>query len=169
MTGAALILTVAPRVPLRPLPNTVYDPPPAYANALGGSDTAYVAEYTVVSKLPGFVGHPAYRGELLLTWEPQSEFGDLQGPMGIYHNAITLLSETFPVLSPNGAGKIEAWHANQVLLMSLTGQDFAKAVRSLARFHPVVVRHGILSDGRYHLHVWLVDLERYLHRDQSQR
>lgn len=168
MTGGALVLTVAPPMPHGRLPNTVYDPPPAYAKALGGNDTAYVAEYTVVSKLPGFVGHPAYRGELVLTWEPESEFGDLQGPMGLYHNAITLVSDTFPVLSPNGARKIEAWHPAQVLLMSLAGQDFAKAVRALARFHPVVVRRRILSDGWYHLHVWLVDLERYLHPHQAQ-
>lgn len=169
ITGAALILTVAPRMPHGPLPNTVWDPPPAYAKALGGNDTANVAEYTVVSKLPGFVRQPAYRGELLLTWGPQSEFVDLQGPLGVYHNAITLVSDTFPLLSPNGARKIEAWHAAQVLLMSLTGQDFARAVRSLSRFRPVVVRHGILSDGWYHLHVWLVDLERYVNRDQAQR
>jgi hypothetical protein len=169
MVGAALVLTVAPRVPHGPLLNTVYDPPPAYSKALGGNDTAYIAEYAVVSKVPGFVGPPAYQGEPLLTWEPQSQFGDLQGPMGLYHNAITLVSDTFPVLSPNGARKIEAWHAAQVLLMSLTGQDFAKAVRALARFQPVVVRRRILSNGWYHLHVWLVDLEGYLHRHQAQR
>jgi hypothetical protein len=168
MTGAALVLTVAPPVPHGPLPNTVYDPPSAYSRALGGNDTAYVAEYAATSRVPGFVGPPAYQGELLLTWEPQSQFGDLQGPLGLYHNAITLVSETFPVLSPSGARKIEAWHPAQVLLMSLTGQDFAKAVRSLARFHPVVVRHRVLSDGWYHLHVWLVDLEGYLHRHQAQ-
>jgi hypothetical protein len=168
IAGAALVLTVAPPMKHGPLPNTVYDPPPAYAKALGGNDTAHVAQYTVVSKLPGFVGHPAYRGELLLTWEPKSEYGDLQGPMGIYHNAITWVSETFPVLSPDGARKIKAWHAAQVLLMSLTGQDFAKAVRALARFQPVVVRRRILSDGWYHLHVWLVDLERYIQRNRPQ-
>lgn len=168
VTGATLVLTVAPQVPHAPLPNTVYDPPPAYAKALGGNDTAYVAEYTVTSELRGFVGHPAYRGELLLTWEPQSEFGELQGPMGLYHNAITWVCETFPVLSPNGARKIQSWHAAQVLLMSLTGQDFAKAVGALAQFQPVVARRRILSDGSYHLHVWLVDLERYLHQDHAQ-
>jgi hypothetical protein len=84
--------------------------------------------------------------------------------MGIYHNAITWVSETFPVLSPNGVRKIHDWRAAQVLLMSLTGLDFAQAVRSLARFQPVVVRRAVLSHGWYHLHVWLVDLGRYLRR-----
>jgi hypothetical protein len=161
MIGAALVLTVAPPTPHGPLANTVYDPIPSYPKALGGNDTAYVAEYTVVSELPDFVGHPAYRGESLLTWEPRKEFGDLLGPMGLYHNAITWVSETFPVLSPNGVRKIERWRSPQVLIMSLTGRDFAQAVRSLARFHPAVVRRGVLSHGWYHLHVWLVDLRRY--------
>ncbi len=164
VTGAALVLTVAPPMPHRPLPNTVYDPIPAYANALGGDDTSYVAEYTVLSELPGFVGRAAYQGERLLTWEPQKEFGELLGPMGIYHNAITWVSKTFPVLSPDGARKIQRWRAAQVLLMSLTGQHFAAALRSLARFQPVVVRRGVLSHARYHLHVWLVDLRLYLRR-----
>jgi 4-amino-4-deoxy-L-arabinose transferase-like glycosyltransferase len=162
MTAAALILTVAPQTPHAPLANTVYDPPPAYAQALDGNDTTYVDQYTVLSELPGFVGHPQYQGEVLLTWEPNSEFGDLLGPMGIYHNAFTWVSETFPVLNRIGVRQIRRRQAAQVLIMSLTGQDFAHAVKSLARFQPAVVRRTILSDGTYHLHAWLVDLRRYL-------
>jgi hypothetical protein len=99
---------------------------------------------------------------VLLTWEPTPQFGDLLGPIGIYHNARTFVSETFPVLSPGGARKIKDWHAAQVLLMSLTGDQFAHAVRALTPFQPVVVRRRIVSDGSYHLHLWLVDLRRYL-------
>ena len=162
ITGAALVLTVAPQVQHGPLANTVYDPTPAYAGALGGNDAQYLSEYTVLSRVPGFVEPAAYKGEVLLTWEPTEEFGDLLGPMGLFHNARTLVSETFPMLSPNGARKIRAWRPAQVLLMSLTGDRFAQAVRSLAPFQPVVVRRAILSGGRYHLHIWLVDLRRYL-------
>ncbi len=162
IAGATLILTVAPPMQHGPLANAVYDPPPAYPGALGGNDTQYVSEYTVVSRIPGFVEPAAYHGEVLLTWEPTEQFGDLLGPMGIYHNARTLLSETFPVLSPNGDRKIRTWRAAQVLLMSLTGDRFAQAVRSLAPFQPVVIRRAIISDHRYHLHTWLVDLRRYL-------
>ena len=167
MIGAALVLTVAPPRAHGPLANTVYDPTPAYAAAVGGNDTAYVAEYRVLSELPGFVGHAAYRGEVLLTWEPESEFGDLQGPLGLYHNAFTWVSLTFPVLNHDGARQIEGTRAAQVLIMSLTGHDFAQAVRSLAHFQPVVVRRAILSHGWYHLHVWLVDLGRYLRRTRT--
>jgi hypothetical protein len=164
--GAALVLTVAPPTPHTGLVNTVYDPPPPYAQALGGNDTAYVAQYKVISELPGFVGPPKYRGEVLLTWEPRSQFGELLGPMGMYHNAFTWVSQTFPLLNRAGARQIKSLRAAQVLLMSLSGRGFAQAVRSLARFDPVVVRHSILQGGAYRLRVWLVDLRRYL-RDNS--
>jgi hypothetical protein len=167
--AAALVLTVAPHERHGPLANTVYDPPPAYAKALGGNDTIFEAKYTVASELPGFVGHPAYPGEVLLTWEPRAQFGDLLGPMGIYHNAFTWVSTSFPVLNPAGVTEIRGRRAAQVLLMSLTGRHFAQAVRSLRRFRPVVVRRGILSDGPYHLHAWLVDLRRYLRRTPRRR
>jgi hypothetical protein len=162
ITAGALVLTVARPTPHPPLANTVYDPIPKYAEALGGNDSAYESEYRVVSKLPAFVGPASYQGEILLTWEPRKQFGDLLGPMGIYHNAITWVSESFPVLSPDGARKIEGWRAAQVLLMSLTGDHFDQAVRSLHRFGPVVVRRGVLRSGWYHLHVWLIDLRQYL-------
>jgi hypothetical protein len=162
ISAAVLVLSVAPPRTHGKLANTIYDPTPPYAHALGGNDTAEVDEYAVVSALPGFVGHAAYRGEVLLTWEPHRQFGDLQGPMGLFHNAFTWVSGTFPVLNPGGARKIKSWRAAQVLLMSHTGVDFAKAVRSLARFQPVVVHRGVLSHGSYHLHVWLVDLRRYV-------
>jgi hypothetical protein len=164
MAAAALALTVAPPVKHGHLANTVPDPAPAYDLALGGNDTAFVSEYTVDSELPGFVGHAAYKGEVLLTWEPRHDFDDLLGPMGIFHNAFTWVSQTFPVLNLAGAQQIETTRAAQVLMMSVTGRDFARGVRSLARFRPVVVRRAILSRGSFHLYVWLVDLRRYLRR-----
>src|SRR5205807_4791996 len=102
-----------------------------------------------------------YPREHLLTWEPPREFAVLQEAMGVYHNAITWVSTSFPVLTPPGARKIESWQAAQVLLMSLTGQHFGDAVRALAPYQPRVVRRGLLAHGWYHLHVWLVDLRRY--------
>ena len=168
IVAGALVLTVAPREPHGPLANTVFDPAPAYAKALGGNDTIFEAEYTVLSELPRFVGHPAYRGEILFTWEPRGQFGALQGPLGIYHNSFTWVSRSFPRLNEAGVQKIKGYRASQVLLMSLTGRHFAQAVRSLDRFRPVVVRRGILNDGPSHLHAWLVDLRRYL-RGTSRR
>ncbi len=161
LAGALLVLTVAPPTGHKVLAGTVYDPIPNFAGALGGNDTIYEDKYQVTTELPGFVGAPAYKGELLMTWEPRKEFGDLLGPMGMYHNAFTWVSESFPVLGADGVAKIEAWHTAQVLLMSLTGQDFAQAVHSLAPFDPVVVRRAVLSDGAFHVHAWLVELKRY--------
>jgi len=161
---AALILTVAPAAPHPQPRNTVYFPPPAYATALGGSAAHFIDVYTVDSELPGFVGAPTYPGELLFQWEPRTEFHELLGPMGIYHNSFTWVSESFPVLTGFGAHRIASSHVAQVLLMSLTGDQFSVAARSLSRFEPVVVRRGVIAHGSYHLHVWLVDLLRYLRR-----
>jgi hypothetical protein len=162
MLGATLLLTVAGPPPHGSLADTVPDPFPPYSAVLGGSETPFVDEYVVDSQLPGFVGRAAYRGESMLTWEPPSEFVALQGPMGIYHNVATWVCRTFPLLDDAGVRKIEAWRAAQVLLMSRTGDRFAQAVQSLARFQPVVVRRRVLGHGTYHLHVWLIDLRRYL-------
>jgi hypothetical protein len=145
------------------LAGTVFDPRPAYDNALGGNDTIYVDEYAAAAQIPAFVGPPAYTGEALVTWEPKRQFGALQSPMGIYHNAFTWLSKSFPVLDKVGVKKLAAWRPGQVVLMSRTGQDFARAVRSLHAYGPVVVRRAVLSHGSYHLHIWLIDLRRYLH------
>jgi hypothetical protein len=162
MTAAILTLTVARPAIHTAIADTVYDPQAPYAEALGGNDTVFVDRYKVVSELPGFVGPAKYRGEVLLTWEPSSQFGELQGPMGIFHNAFTWVSTTFPRLNRVGMHQIEALNASQVLLMSLDGRNFVHAVRSLAPFRPLVVRRGVLSHGSYHLHVWLVDIRRHL-------
>jgi hypothetical protein len=161
ITASALILTVAPPTKHAAPANTVFDPAPAYAKALGGNDTAFVAQYKVIAELPGFAGPAKHRGEILLTWEPQGQFGAMLGPLGIFHNAFTWVSQSFPVLDRIGVRQIERRRAAQVLLMSLTGRHFGAAVRALARFRPLVVRRGILHHGSYRLHVWLIDLRRH--------
>ncbi len=166
LAGALLILTVAPQVPHPPLPDSVAitDPAPAYAKALGGSGAVLVDQYQVTAELPGFVGHPTYDGEQLLTWWPLGQTGELTGPIGIFHSGFNLVGVTFPQLDRSAEGKIEQRRPGQILLMSVTGEGFSRAVQSLAPFQPVVVRRGVLSDGPVHLHVWLVDLRRYLRR-----
>jgi Dolichyl-phosphate-mannose-protein mannosyltransferase len=165
--AGALVLTVAPPTKHTSPANTVFDPAPAYAKALGGNDTAFVSQYKVISQLPAFVAPAKYPGEILLTWEPRGQFGNLLGAMGIFHNAFTWVSQSFPRLDRTGVLQIRGRRAAQVLLMSLTGRHFGEAVRSLARFHPVVVRRRILSQGSYRLHVWLIDLRRYLRHGPS--
>ena len=161
-TGAAMVLTVAPGERHAAFARTVYDPAPAYADALGGSAAYDIDQYAVATELPRFVGHPAYRAEQLLTWWPARYATAVVEPMGIYHSSFNAVSWTFPVLGTVGAHKIESRHAAQVLLLSLTGHGFARAVRSLASYRPTVIRRGILTHGAYHLHVWLVDLGAYL-------
>ena len=162
MVGGILLLTVAIAPPHAQPPKTVYDPPPAYAGVLNGSMTPYLDTYAVDAQVPDFVGAPAYKGEVLLQWEPLSQYHDLLGPIGLYHNAITLVSGTFPVLRADGIGKIEYFRPGQILLMSLTGDHFGQALKSLAPFNAVLVRQRVISDGDYHLHVALIDLRSYL-------
>ncbi len=162
LLAGLLVLTVAQPSPHGNLPGVVYDPYPAYSTALGGDDSYWVDSYADDGQIPAFVGGPAYPGEILLQWEPPSQMGMLLGPMGIYHNAFTWVSASFPVLTRGAANKIRLLKAAQVVLFSLTGQDFDRAVASLARFDPVVVKRGVLRHGSRHLHVWLVDLREYL-------
>jgi uncharacterized membrane protein (UPF0136 family) len=163
--GAALVVTVAPQEPHRPLPNTsLGDKPTAYAGALGGSDVAEVDRYQVTSELPGFVGRAAYPGEQLLTWWPEKDLGALIEPIGIFHAAFNEVGGPFPNLISLGVHKIEYRRPAQILLMSTTGDKFLRAVEWLQPYRPVTVRTAILSDGTYHLHVWLIDLGRYLRR-----
>jgi len=170
IAGASLVVTVAPEVPHRPLPNTSRgDIPTAYAGALGGSDTAEVDEYQVTSELPGFVGHAAYPGEQLLTWWPHADEGVLMGAIGMFHSGYDAVSVvSFPTLVPGARAKIEYRRPAQILLMSTTGDGFSTALEQLRRAHahfdPDVVRRGVLSDGTFHLHVWLIDLGKYFHR-----
>jgi hypothetical protein len=170
VAGALLILTVAHEAGHPQLPNTSKgDIVPAYAAALGGSDTAYVDEYQVVSELSAFVGHATYAGEQLLTWWPEKDTRALIEPIGMFHAEFNAVTGPFPNLVVSSEEKIESRRPAEVLLMSWTGEDFAKAVTWLAPFGPDVVRKGVLSDGGFHLHVWLVDLRCYLHRPPGGR
>ncbi|HXZ82633.1 MAG TPA: hypothetical protein VED84_02650 [Acidimicrobiales bacterium] len=162
IAGALLVLTVAPGVTHEHLPGTQLDPRPVYANSLGGSDTLLVDEYQVVSELPGFVGHASYAGEQLLVWWPHYQLQKMIEPIGIFHAGFNSVTGTFPQLSDNGKGKIEYRRPAQILLMSTTGDGFPQATRALAPFDPLVVRRGVLADGVYRLHVWLVDLRLYI-------
>ena len=160
--GAVLLLTVARGPAHVKFLGTVNNPVAPYSTALNGSMTQFLSEYAADAKLPAFVGHPTYKNEILLTWTPPKQRGPLQGPMGMFHNAYTWVDTGFARLTRRGASKISHLHAAQVLLMSLNGQYFDKAVRALAPFQPVVVHRKVLSHGTYHLHVELINLKRYL-------
>ncbi|MGP8162683.1 MAG: hypothetical protein ACLQAN_02725 [Acidimicrobiales bacterium] len=169
LAGALLILTVAPVVVDTHLSDVALDDvPPAYAHALGGSDSALVDEYEVTCELPGFVGHAAYAGEQLLMWWPEKERNALVEPAGMFHSNFNAVTGPFPNLIPSAKENIEERRPAEVLLMSLNGLHFSRAVWWLTPFAPRVVKKAVLADGAFHLHVWLVDL-RYLRPPKGDR
>ncbi len=162
LTGAVLILTVAPGAAHPKLRNTSpYNPRASYSSALGGADATYIEEYRVSSELPAFVGKPAYRGEQLIMWTQKSDWPQLYGPMGIYDDFMNAFWGSFPTLDAVDKYEVEERRPGQILLISLDGSGFNQAVQSLSPYAPVVVRRAVLGNSSYHLHVWLVDLTRY--------
>jgi hypothetical protein len=162
ISGAALILTVAPEVPHPTLPDTSpFNTPTNYASALGGTDATALEDYRVTSEVPAFVGPPAYRGEQLVMWMSRADSPRLYGPIGLYEAFANTLPGAFPTLDALGRSVIENRRPGQVLLLSMDGSGFGDAVKSLGPYAPVVVRRAVLGDSSYHLHLWLVDLTRY--------
>lgn len=160
--GANLLLTVAPLFPVPPLVHTVPDPVPTYPMSLGGSATQSIDVYQVITELPGFVGHPTYKGEQLLIWWPWDELGPLLSAIGIFHADFDSVHGGFPKLTIDGVYTIDHRRPAQILLMDLKGGGFQAAVRQLRPYRPRVVRSAVLRDGTYAIHVELVDLLKYL-------
>ena len=101
-----LALTVAP-IPVHPrLPNTAFDPPPAYSSALGGRGSIYIDSYRIATALPGFVGPAAYRGEQVLIWLPTSNPRSFVEYVGMFHASFNRL----PCRRPAGPGPAAARH-----------------------------------------------------------
>jgi hypothetical protein len=161
IAGGLLVLTVAPIPAHAPLPNTIFDPDPAYATALGGDASEAVSLYVVTADIPAFVGPATYSDEQLLIWWPRDEQQRILGPIGIYHAFFDSIPGNLGALSAPGRQIIEQRKAAQVLLLSFTGQDFAQSLTALSPFQPRLVRTGILRSGSVALHVWLIDLNRY--------
>lgn len=161
IAGSLLVLTVAPIPEHAKLPNTIFDPDPAYATALGGDDSLAVSLYVVTADIPAFVGPATYSDEQLLIWWPRDEQQRILGPIGIYHAFFDSVPGNLGALSVPGRQMIEQRKAAQILLLSFTGQDFAQSLTALSPFQPTLVRTGILRSGSVSLHVWLIDLNRY--------
>jgi hypothetical protein len=164
LLGANLLLTVAPEEPVPQMVGAVDDPNPTYPQSLGGSATQSIDEYQVITELPGFVGHPAYKGEQLLMWWPWDELGRLLSPIGIFHANFDTVHGDFPVLTIEGLYTINHRRPAQILLMDLKGAGFKGALRQLElhRYRPKVIRSAVLKDGSYAIHVELIDLLKYL-------
>ncbi len=163
LLGAILVLTVAP-IPGHPQLEGIAccDPPPAYAASLGGNAAPNIDQYRATVQLPAFVGNATYRGEQLLTWWPEPQSVALLGPIGIYHSRFNEVPGGFGELRPAGRAWIVQRKPAEILLLGTTEHDFARSLRSLQDFDPVLVKTGVLRSGSVAFHVWLIDLRVYL-------
>jgi hypothetical protein len=161
--GASLVLTVAPIPAHRALPDTIFDPAPAYASALGGSWATYLDTYRIAAALPLFAGPAAYRGEQILTWWPISDGSPnpFTAYAGMYHGKFNTLPSNPPDLTAPDRAMLGVRRPAEVLLYDTSGASFPTALRNLARFQPTLVRTTVLRSGALVLHVWLIRLGRY--------
>jgi hypothetical protein len=161
ISGGLLGLTVTPTQHAH-IRGTVDDTFPAYAQTLGGNDSADIDLYTITTQLPAFVGPPSYNGELLVTWWSNDEIKLLREPIGMFHAFFLSVPSDLGVLIAPGRQWIEQVKPAQVLLMSFNGSQFPESLSQLSQFQPEVVRTGVIRSGSLGLHLWLVDLMVYI-------
>lgn len=161
--GTSLVLTVAPIPAHRTLPATVFDPPPAYASALGGGWATYLDSYRIAAALPLFAGPAAYPGEQILTWWPISDRSPspFTEYAGMYHGVFNTLPSNPPDLTAADRAKLRSRRPAEVLLYDTSAKTFPTALRNLSHFEPTLVRTTVLRSGSLVLHVWLIRLGRY--------
>ncbi len=175
MAGAAITAIAAGLLVLTVTPTqhkhergTVVDTFPDYAYTLGGNDPAWgddatwVNLYAVTTEMPTFVGHATYSGEQLLMWWNDGQLKELREPIGIFHAFFNSIPSALGDLTPLDTYFFGQRHPAQILLMSLTGQGFAASLTALKPFQPQLVHAGVLRSGSVALHLWLIDLHRYL-------
>ena len=167
--GASLVLTVAP-IPAHPaLPDTAFDPPPAYASALGGGWATYLDSYRIAAALPLFAGPAAYSGEQILTWWPISDGSPspFTEYAGMYHGKFNTLPSNPPDLTAADRAMLRARRPAELLLYDTSAASFPAALRNLGHFQPTLVRATVLRSGALVLHVWLVRLGRYYNAQKA--
>ena len=167
--GASLVLTVAPIPAHRTLPDTVFDPPPAYASALGGGWATYLDSYRIAAALPLFAGPAAYSGEQILTWWPISDGSPspFTEYAGMYHGKFNTLPSNPPDLTAADRAMLRARRPAEVLLYDTSAASFPAALRNLGHFQPTLVRATVLRSGSLVLHVWLIRLGRYYNAQKA--
>jgi len=163
LAGATLVLTVAP-IPKHPsLPDTIFDPAPAYASALGGSWSTYLDTYQIAAELPEVAGPAAYKGEQILTWWPIEDKSPspFSAYAGMYHGVFNALPSSPPTLTPANQQRLKTRRPGEVLLYDTSDASFPAALRNLAAFKPTLVREDTLRAGQLVLHVWVIRLGIY--------
>ena len=161
VTGCALVLTVAP-IPRHPVfPDTIFDPPPAYATSLGGTDGNLVNAYRVTTELPHFVGTATFPGEELMMSLPHNEIRSLLELIGIYHAGYDLLPSTLPLLSEGDRITLALRRPAEILVLGTSRATDDGVLGSLAPYHPRLLREAVLRSGSFAAHVWLYYLGVY--------
>jgi hypothetical protein len=168
LTGASLVLTVAPPPRHRPLPGTVLDPPPAYATALGGNASASIANYRIAAQLPVVSGPAAYPGEQLVIWWPVSAPGfPYREYTGMFHGYFNSLPSDPGILTAKDRQMLARRRPAQLMLLDRSAASCPQALRALKGYGPKLARTVTLRSGPLVLHVWLIQLARYLRVRQS--
>jgi hypothetical protein len=163
ITGAALVLTVAPIPQHKALPGTVPDPVAAYNTALGGSAADLIANYEIATQLPLFAG-PAYNGERLVVWWPLPDHGfPYTEYVGIFHGLFNSLESNPPSMSHWTKRILTDRRPAEVLLLDSSAALFPQDIRALAHYRPLVLKTGTLRSGSLILHVMLLRLRLYYH------
>jgi hypothetical protein len=163
LAGSLLVLTVAPSPHHAPLAGIAIagDPSPAYAGALGGNESLLIDMYQITAELPSFVGNATYRGEQLLMWYPYDQIRTLTEPVGMYHGAFNSLPAGFPILTAGDVDMLATRRPAEMLLLSTSGARFETALAALSRYHPVLVRTGVIREGPLTVHAWLIALRSF--------
>jgi hypothetical protein len=168
LTGASLILTVAPEPRHPQLPGTVIDPTPAYAGALGGNASAEFANYRIAARLPQISGPAAYSGEQLLIWWPVSAPGfPYREYSGMYHGSFNSLPSDPGTLTAQDRQLLAQRRPAQLMLLDTSAVSFPRALQALSPYEPKLTAAATLRSGRLVLHVWLIQLNRYFRAPQS--
>jgi hypothetical protein len=161
VTGCALVLTVAPIPVHQVFPKTVFDPPPAYASALGGNATNLINAYRVTTELPLFVGPATYTGEQLMMSLPGDEIRSLLELIGMYHAGYDLLPSTLPAFSAGDRITLAERRPAEILVLGTSSGSGNGVLASLAGYHPVLLRSAVLRSGSFTAYVWLYFLGVY--------
>jgi hypothetical protein len=161
VTGCALVLTVAPVPVHRLFPRTIFDPPPAYAAALGGSAGNLVNAYRVTTELPNFVGASTYPGEQLMMSLPHDEIRSLLELIGMYHAGYDLLPSNLPDFSPGDRITLAERRPAEILVLGTSSGSDNGVLKSLAPYRPKLLRATVLRSGSFAAHLWLYYLGVY--------
>ena len=153
VTGCALVLTVA-RIPNHQLfRDTVFDPPPAYASALGGSAGNLINAYRVTTELPAFVGAATYPGEELMMSLPEDEIRNLLELIGMYHAGFDLLPSPLPAFSAGDHITLAERRPAEILVLGTSSGSDNGVLASLAPYRPRLLRATVLRSGSFAAHV----------------